>query len=220
MENCIMENFDGNPARCRGFLLQNQLYLASKSNVSDQSKIVHMIDLLMGKAFTWATAICDKGGEPVCSYECFLSLFHRVFDHAPEGKEVGDLLTSFKQGLCWVVEYTLEFCTLAAELRLIEQERICFLITDTPKHSVILGTPWLQLHNPCICWVQRETLSWSDHCCQHCLTPLVVLLATTCMESPIMQQSVHIPEEYTDFLNIFNKAKPCGLPLLQTYDCR
>lgn len=56
-----------------------------------------MISLLTGKALTWATAIWDKGGELVSSKECFVSLFRQVFDHAPEGKEVGDLLISSKQ---------------------------------------------------------------------------------------------------------------------------
>lgn len=78
------EKFDGDPARCWGFLLQGQIYLISHGNVSDQSS------LLPGKALTWATAVWEKGGESVSSYKCFVSLFCRVFDHAPEGKEVGE----------------------------------------------------------------------------------------------------------------------------------
>lgn len=42
-------------------------------------------------------------------------MFCRVFDHVPEGGEVEDSLLSMQQGDRRVVEYALEFCTLAAE---------------------------------------------------------------------------------------------------------
>lgn len=42
-------------------------------------------------------------------------MFRRVFDHATEGREVGDNLLSMQQGDQRVVEYALEFCTLADE---------------------------------------------------------------------------------------------------------
>lgn len=38
-----------------------------------------------------------------------------MFDHAPEEKEIGERLLSFRQGRCRAAEYALEFRTLAAE---------------------------------------------------------------------------------------------------------
>lgn len=42
-------------------------------------------------------------------------MFQRVFDHSPDGKEVSDRILSFEQGSRRAAEYSLEFCTLAAE---------------------------------------------------------------------------------------------------------
>lgn len=42
-------------------------------------------------------------------------MFCRVFDHTPTGREVGDRVMSLSQGNQRVVEFALEFRTLAAE---------------------------------------------------------------------------------------------------------
>lgn len=34
-------------------------------------------------------------------------------------------------------------------------EQLSILITNTPKHPIILGTPWLQLHDPLISWSNK-----------------------------------------------------------------
>lgn len=93
----MLDKFNGDPVKCRGFLIQRQLYLTSHGDLADHSKTVLMMGLLPGKALTWATVIWEKGGEPMTSYECF-SMFRRIFDHVREGKEVGDRLMSIQQG--------------------------------------------------------------------------------------------------------------------------
>lgn len=70
--------------------------------------------MLMEKAFKWATAIWEKGGKPTASYECFVELFHGVFNHHPEDVEMGNQLLTIKQRNRQAAEYTLEFCTIAA----------------------------------------------------------------------------------------------------------
>lgn len=57
----------------------------------------------------------EKGGKFMTSYECFIRLFHWVFDHSPQGMEVGEKLLTIKQGKRCVMEYALEFCILTAE---------------------------------------------------------------------------------------------------------
>lgn len=58
--------------------------------ISNDSNIMNIISLLTGKALTWATAVWEKIGETVSSYEHFIAIFRRIFDHAPEGKAVGE----------------------------------------------------------------------------------------------------------------------------------
>lgn len=78
--------FTRDPAQCCGFLLQCQLYFEVQEGLFDQSKIVLMLSLLIEKVLIWAAVVWEKGGEYVSTYECFVTLFCWVFDHAPEGK--------------------------------------------------------------------------------------------------------------------------------------
>lgn len=40
----------------------------------------------------------SQGGEQISSYDQFIELFCHVFDHAPEGKVIGEQLLSVTQG--------------------------------------------------------------------------------------------------------------------------
>lgn len=42
--------------------------------------------------------VWEQGGEALTSYECFIELFHHIFDLASEGKEIGEILMAVKQG--------------------------------------------------------------------------------------------------------------------------
>lgn len=46
------DKFNDDPAKCCGFLLQCHLYLTSQGDLSDHSKIVLRMGLLIGKALT------------------------------------------------------------------------------------------------------------------------------------------------------------------------
>lgn len=83
------EMLDSNLAKCRGFLLQCEFYLASLGD-SDHSKIVNITGLLMGKALTWAMAKREKGGKATTKYERFMAMFRQVFDHAIKVKKIGE----------------------------------------------------------------------------------------------------------------------------------
>lgn len=49
--------------------------------------------------------------ELTTKYERFVAVFQRVFDHAPEGKEVGEHILALEQSQCSVAEYALDFRT-------------------------------------------------------------------------------------------------------------
>lgn len=108
------QGFDPSPWSnpCPPFSMVN--FFASKGVVSDQKCIAGRIGLLT-EAVEWATVIWESGSELIASYERFLMLFKHVFDHASKGKEVVECLMSCQQGQCRVVEYALEFHTVAAE---------------------------------------------------------------------------------------------------------
>src|SRR5271170_5622704 len=48
-------------------------------------------------------------------------------------------------------------------------EDIQFDVTSLGHYPVILGMPWLTLHDPVISWSQRRVVFGSDYCGKHCL---------------------------------------------------
>lgn len=112
---------------------------------------------------------------------------------------------------------TITHCTpsLTFQINCFHQEDISFLMTESPNH-MILGIPWLSLHNPNISWEPRDILKWSEYCIQHCLNKSRVLLASMSIKCPDTTAPVNIPPEYEDFQDVFNKAKA---PPHRPYDC-
>ncbi len=55
----LPEKFEGDPSKCKGFVLQCALYLAqqSTSHSTDTSKIAFICSLLTGRALDWITAV-------------------------------------------------------------------------------------------------------------------------------------------------------------------
>lgn len=83
--------------------------------LSGQAKIIQLLNLLTGKALQWATVVWEQGSKLLSSSKYFVTLFCWVFDHATEGKEMGKPLLVVMKGRRRAVEYTPEFCMLAAE---------------------------------------------------------------------------------------------------------
>lgn len=95
--------------------LQCSLYLTAQESVSDEAKITQFISLLVNKALSWATAVWEQNAEPQTSYQCFITLFHHVFDQTSEGKAIGKRLIAVKQGRWHATNCALEFHTQVAE---------------------------------------------------------------------------------------------------------
>lgn len=55
------------------------------------------------------------------------------------------------------------------KIGLLHSETISLYVTSTPQHPVILGNPWLTIHDPQISWSSKELTKWSPHCFSHCL---------------------------------------------------
>ncbi len=116
------EKFDGEPARCKCFLLQCLLFTNQQPSLypTDSSRIDFVCSLLTGKALEWATAVWRMDGSSFPTFNIFLQHFQEVFEHPAEGRSVGDQLLTLSQGRKSAAEYALSFRTLAAQTTWVE----------------------------------------------------------------------------------------------------
>ncbi len=111
------EKFDGEPARCKGFLLQCSLFVSQQPSLypTDSSRIAFVCSLLTGKALAWVTAVWKMDGSSFPTFDAFLQHFRNVFEHPANGRSAGDQLLILSQGRKPAAEYALLFRTLAAQ---------------------------------------------------------------------------------------------------------
>uniref|UniRef100_A0A803SNA3 ribonuclease H n=1 Tax=Anolis carolinensis TaxID=28377 RepID=A0A803SNA3_ANOCA len=91
-------------------------------------------------------------------------------------------------------------------------EEISFFVTEVPHFPVILGIPWLTLHDPNISWTNRELQFASKHCQNHCL------VAKVCHATDA-EPIITLPKKYSDFWDVFNEKEAEKLPPHRPYDC-
>ncbi|KAK3550602.1 hypothetical protein QTP70_000679 [Hemibagrus guttatus] len=111
--------------------------------------------------------------------------------------------------------------TLPMQLQvgLFHRKTITFYVIDSPRHEIILGYPWLSVHDPVISWYQGEITHWSQICFSHCLGNTVIKSClTTSVESPECKP-VTILSCYQDLQEVFSKAKATQLPPHRPWDC-
>lgn len=100
----------------------------------------------------------------------------------------------------------------------LHQEPFSLSETMTPKHPLILGLPWMELHNLQISWPEKEIMRCSEYCFHHCLLYPSLAIASTTIE-PRPAPPVHILKEYLALLDIFSKTKAKDLSPHQPYSC-
>ncbi|KAL0152509.1 hypothetical protein M9458_052232 [Cirrhinus mrigala] len=109
--------------------------------------------------------------------------------------------------------------TLKLQIGLLHQENITLYVVDSPKYEVILGFPWLSIHDPAISWFHGELTQWSPFCMKNCFSIQPQLCLTTSIESPETQVKVTIPSHYKDLSEVFSKTKATQLPPHRPWDC-
>ncbi|KAL0151304.1 hypothetical protein M9458_053495 [Cirrhinus mrigala] len=127
------EKFDGDPAKCKGFLLQCPLFINQPSLYpTDSSRIAFVCALLTGRALDWATAMWRPDGPTFHIFDAFLHHFREVFEHPARGKSAGDQLLGLSQGRRTAADYALTFRTLATQttwvedtLKVLFRRRLC-----------------------------------------------------------------------------------------------
>ncbi|KAL0154077.1 hypothetical protein M9458_050536 [Cirrhinus mrigala] len=116
------EKFDGNPAKCKGFLLQSSLFVNQQPALypTNSNRIAFVCSLLTGRALDWATAMWRDDGLTFPTFGQFLPHFREVFEHPTGGKGAGEQLLELSQGRRTAADYALSFRTLAAQTTWVE----------------------------------------------------------------------------------------------------
>lgn len=99
------------------------------------------------------------------------------------------------------------------------QEVISLFVIPSPTTPLVLGLPWLKLHNPHIDWSASTITNWSTFCHSHCLHSATPPRAPS---SPEPHQPIDlstIPSVYHDLQEVFSKDKALSLPPHRPYDC-
>lgn len=84
---------------------------------------------------------------------------------------------------------------------------------------MILGFPWLSIHDPIISWHHGELTNWSNFCENHCFSQVPQPCFTTSIENPETNKTVNIPNYYNDLEEVFSKIKAMQLPPHRPWDC-
>uniref|UniRef100_A0A3P9L044 CCHC-type domain-containing protein n=1 Tax=Oryzias latipes TaxID=8090 RepID=A0A3P9L044_ORYLA len=98
------------------------------------------------------------------------------------------------------------------------REDIRFFVTHSPQNSVVLGSSWLQQHNPQFDWSRHTLSKWSDYCLANCLKSAVPAIGKPSVIEPEKVDLSHVPECYHDLRAVFSKAKANSLPPHRPYD--
>ena len=98
-------------------------------------------------------------------------------------------------------------------------ESISLLVISSPLSPVILGYPWLKIHNPQIDWATGRVISWSTHCLSHCLRSAQSPRASELSSTSAPPDLSSVPKEYHDLGVVFSKSHALSLPPHRPYDC-
>ncbi|KAJ8332896.1 hypothetical protein SKAU_G00417920 [Synaphobranchus kaupii] len=99
-------------------------------------------------------------------------------------------------------------------------EFIQFHIIHSPNHPLILGLPWLQVHNPVIDWKSHHIQAWSRQCHQTCLRSAPAPAGGAPTPPQDTKPSLeNVPAPYHDLGIVFSKTQAQTLPPHRPYDC-
>lgn len=108
----------GESGDCRTFLDQCDLHfrLNPGAFVSEQAKVAFMVSHLTGRAAAWATAEWSRDSNICQSLDMFQETMSKIFDHSSPAGEASRALMQLKQRHRQVVDYAIEFRTVAANI--------------------------------------------------------------------------------------------------------
>ena len=97
-------------------------------------------------------------------------------------------------------------------------ENIQFFVLHAPTAPLVLGRPWLDLHDPHVSWSTGRILGWSEACHATCLrsAPSPSSGARPTHSPPDLSG---VPSVYHDLAPVFSKDQALSLPPHRPYDC-
>ncbi len=98
----------------------------------------------------------------------------------------------------------------------LHSEEIQFYVIQSPTHPLILGLPWLRTHDPQISWREGQITEWGPACQERCLSKITRKLHT--ITTPTVD-TLNLPREYADLIEVFSKRKASQLPTHRSVDC-
>ncbi|KAG1928582.1 retrotransposable element [Pimephales promelas] len=101
----------------------------------------------------------------------------------------------------------------------LHSENIQFYVIHAPHHSIILGHPWLQTHNPHISWKEGQIIRWGEACNHHCLSKVTRVCNPEPESDTTSSEPENLPSVYADLSEAFSKAKAAQLPEHRSTDC-
>ncbi len=105
--------YSGEPQLCHSFLAKFSVYISIQpsSFPTEESKVAFIITALT----SWGTTVWEQRLPCCASFRSFSEELKKVFDRAASVREAARLLAELRQGDRTVTDYSIEFCTLAAE---------------------------------------------------------------------------------------------------------
>ena len=112
------ERYDGCLGECKTFLFQCSLVFGQQplTYANDTTKIAYVLGLLTGRARSWGAAFWNSPLTVNATYQQFTTEITSVFDHPITSSDTSNRLLSLRQGSTSIADYSVEFCTLAAEV--------------------------------------------------------------------------------------------------------
>lgn len=101
---------------CCPFLMQCELHFELQAQMfpTERAKIAYLISHLTGRAEAWVTAEWTRRTMICVSFSDFSRAFTQIFQSFSPGREAARSLMSLRQGRRSVLDYAIEFQTLAA----------------------------------------------------------------------------------------------------------
>ncbi|KAF5372853.1 hypothetical protein D9758_001442 [Tetrapyrgos nigripes] len=111
----------------------------------------------------------------------------------------------------WVREYTIQnLCIYSQDNRAYHEEKAEFYVTDIGDHDIILGTDWLEEHNPDIDW--SDSRIGMTRCPETCIiaNPPILHLKTKTkpLKSAVVDPRTHHKDYQVKWLEPIGQFKP------------
>ena len=111
---------------------------------------------------------------------------------------------------------------------------VLFNIFSCLEHSIVLGLPWFELHNPNIDWRTKEIRYWQSREYSHKIWTIsqhplrdegrkesifVFAVSVKPYNTTKEESTIQLPKKYHHYANVFDQVKASTLPHHRPYDC-